>query len=110
MIEQDNYVILLDTNVLLNVYRYSPEFSEFALNCLRAVKAHIVLPATVRLEYEKHYKKEFKNMQGRVKNAGNETSDQIERAKTKVLATCDNLERLHFPDVEELRERYYLGH
>ncbi len=31
MLENDNYIIILDTNVLLNIYRYSPEFSEFAL-------------------------------------------------------------------------------
>lgn len=104
MIEDDDYIIILDTNVLLNVYRYSPEFSEFALNCLRAVKNHVILPATVRLEYGKHYRAEFAKMQGRVKNAGNETADQIGRAKTKVLATCDNLERLHFPDVDKLRD------
>mgnify|MGYP003295033176 CR=1 FL=1 len=31
MIESNDYVIALDTNVLLNIYRYSPEFSEFAV-------------------------------------------------------------------------------
>ena len=103
MIEKDNYIIVLDTNVLLNVYRYSPEFSEFALNCLQVIKEHIVLPATVRLEYGKHYRPEFAKMQERVKNAGNDTSAQIKQAKMKILRTCDNLERLHFLDVEELR-------
>lgn len=37
MLENDNYIIILDTNVLLNIYRYSPEFSEFALECLNKV-------------------------------------------------------------------------
>lgn len=103
LVESNDYVIALDTNVLLNIYRYSPEFSEFALNCIRAVKNYIVLPATVRLEYGKHCRAEFAKMQGRVQNAGNETTDQIKRSKDKVLATCDRLERLQFPDVEDLR-------
>ena len=28
LIEKDEYIIILDTNVLLNIYRYSPEFSD----------------------------------------------------------------------------------
>lgn len=103
MIESNDYVIALDTNVLLNIYRYSPEFSEFALNCIRAVKGYIVLPATVRMEYGKHCRAEFSKMQSRVQNAGNETTEQIKRSKVKVLATCDRLERLRFPDVADLR-------
>ena len=35
---ENGYRVILDTNVLLNIYRYSPEFSEFALECLKAVK------------------------------------------------------------------------
>ena len=27
---ENGYRVILDTNVLLNIYRYSPEFSEFA--------------------------------------------------------------------------------
>lgn len=104
LLENDNYIIVLDTNVLLNIYRYSPEFSEFALNCLQAVKDDIVLPVTVRLEYGKHCRAEFSKMQDRAKNAGNETADQIKRSKEKVLATCDKLERLRFPDVDDLRD------
>ena len=46
-----NQVIVLDTNVLLNIYRYSPEFSEFALDCLKAVAKSVILPATVRIEF-----------------------------------------------------------
>ena len=63
ILEDDNFIIVLDTNVLLNIYRYSPEFSEFALNCLKTVKNYVVLPATVRLEYGKHCRAAFAKMQ-----------------------------------------------
>ena len=46
---ENGYRVILDTNVLLNIYRYSPEFSEFALECLKAVKNYIILPATVKM-------------------------------------------------------------
>ena len=48
---ESGYIIIPDTNVLLNSYRYSPEFSEFGLQCLQEVIGNIYLPATVRIEF-----------------------------------------------------------
>lgn len=99
----NGYLVVLDTNVLLNVYRYSPEFSEFALECLKSIKDYIILPATVRLEYEKHCRGEFSKMERRTKEASKETEKQIERAKTKIIDSCHGLERLQFQDVDGLK-------
>lgn len=104
-IEKNKYIIILDTNVLLNIYRYSPEFSEFALKCLSKIKNHLYLPATVRLEYEKHYKKEFSKMNKRISEATKETENQINNARRKILDSCKNLERLQFTDVDELKDQ-----
>lgn len=104
MLENDDYIIILDTNVLLNIYRYSPEFSEFALECLKTVKKSIYLPATVKMEYEKHYKGEFSKMVRRIQEASKETEQQIKNAKSKIIKSCDRLEQLHFPDIADLKE------
>lgn len=48
---ESGYIIIPDTNVLLNSYQYSPEFSEFGLQCLQEVIGNIYLPATVRIEF-----------------------------------------------------------
>ena len=104
LLTNNTHVIVLDTNVLLNVYRYSPEFSEFSLSCLKIVSSYVYLPATVHLEFEKHYRGEFIKMKKRVSDAGKETEHQINIAKQKILKTCDNLERLHFPDIDLLRD------
>ena len=100
----NGYVIVLDTNVLLNVYRYSPEFSEFALECLKAIGKHIVLPSTVRLEYDKHCRGEFSRMERRIAEASKETEKQVNGAKIKIINSCQNLRRLQFPDIEELEK------
>lgn len=102
---ENNYIIVLDTNVLLNIYRYSPEFSEFALNCLSTVKDSIILPATVRLEYGKHCRGEFSKMEKRIANVGKETETQIETAKAKILSSCSGFERLQYPDIDSLKEQ-----
>lgn len=104
-IENQNYIVIFDTNVLLNIYRYSPEFTDFAMRCIRSVETSIVLPATVWLEYKKHYRTEFTKMEDRVKKAGTETANQIDRAKEKILKTCQTLMRLQFPDIDELYRR-----
>lgn len=56
------YIIVLDTNILLNIYRYSPQFSDFALNALKAVEGSVFLPRTVLLEYNKHRMQTFATM------------------------------------------------
>ncbi len=96
-------VIVLDTNVLLNIYRYSPEFSDFAFECIKTVKDHIMLPATVKLEYDRHANSEFLKMKKRTEEASSETSKQIMLAKTKIVDSCQGLERLQFQDVDCLK-------
>lgn len=100
---ENGHVVILDTNVLLNVYRYSPEFSEFALECLNVIKNYIILSATVRLEYEKHCRGEFSKMERRTEEASKETAKQIETAKRKIIDSCHSLERLQFQDVGDLK-------
>lgn len=56
----NNYIIIPDTNVLLNIYRYSPEFADFALDCWLIVKDSVVLTATVDMEYKRHARSRFR--------------------------------------------------
>lgn len=104
LINNEDFIVICDTNVYLNIYRCSPEFSEFAMNCMWAVQSAIILPSTVRLEYLKHYRSEFGSMKKKVKTAGSTTKSQIESSKRKVINTCDTLKTLHYPDIDELRE------
>src|SRR5688500_4356529 len=46
-------IIVLDTNVLLNLYRYTQETSEQILNLLQKYKENLWMPHQVALEY--HY-------------------------------------------------------
>lgn len=96
------YIIVLDTNVLLNVYRYSPDFSDFALECMKSIADSIVLPATVRLEYERHRMAGFANMKKRLADVGKETEKQISNAKDKIIASCATFKRLQYVEADEL--------
>ena len=87
----------------LHIYRYSPEFSDFALRCVQAISPAIMLPSTVKYEFLKHYRSYFGDMEKRVRRAGNDTKSQINNAARKVLNICDNLQALQYPDICELR-------
>lgn len=100
---ESGYIIIPDTNVLLNLYRYSPEFSEFGLQCLQEVIGSIYLPATVRIEFGKHCRAAFSDMEKRINNAGKNTEQQVAAARNKILSSCEPLERLHFPEVNVFR-------
>lgn len=100
---ESGYIIIPDTNVLLNSYRYSPEFSEFGLQCLQKVIGNIYLPATVRIEFGKHCREAFSNMEKRINNAGKNIEQQVAAARNKIRSSCEPLERLHFPEVDVLR-------
>ena len=88
---------------MLNVYRYSPEFSDFAFKCLKEVASKVVLPATVKMEYKLQKEKAFKSMEKRFAEIGKETEKQIVQSKTKILNSCVNLQRLQYPDVDDLK-------
>ena len=50
---------------------------------LKSCKNYIILPATVRLEYEKHKRGEFSKMEKRIEEASKETAKQIETANSE---------------------------
>lgn len=54
-----NYFIVCDTNVFLGLYRNSPDYAAFALECLQQVKKKILIPNTVRVEFTRHSRSMF---------------------------------------------------
>lgn len=99
----EGYTVICDTNVFLNIYRYSPEFSDFALRCMQAVFSSIMLPSTVKYEFLKHYKACYDAMKKRVRKVSNDANSTIKDAARKVLRICDNLRVLKYANYSELK-------
>ena len=38
LLQEKNYIVVLDANILLKIYRSSPDYAEFALECLGSIK------------------------------------------------------------------------
>lgn len=101
-IEKSDIVIIFDTCVYLNIYKYSPEYSDFALECIKSIDEYLTMPSTVNYEYSKHYLQEFNRMKNRINEAGKETYKQINNATNKIINSCNNFVRLQFQDSELL--------
>ena len=84
-INQKEAYIVLDTNVLLNIYRYPEEFFEFAIFCIKEIIDYIVLPKTVCIEYDKHRKKEFSKYIKKYEFLCNDYKCNIEKFYDKLI-------------------------
>lgn len=102
LIEEDNYIIVLDTNVILRLYDYSPEFSTFALNCLHKITQHLIIPYTVKIEYETHFRSKFSNMKYRIENYDKKAIEQIESFEKNIVNICNDISKYNFPDIDAL--------
>ncbi len=102
LLEQENYGIMVDTNVLLNIYRYCPDFSEFAMECLKVVKDSIYIPGTVRYEYGKHCDADFNAMKKQLEYAQKNLIKQLANYKDKMLNVAKELEKMQYHDIDKL--------
>ncbi len=46
LLQHKNYVVVLDANILLKIYRSSPDYAEFVLECLDSIKEFPIVKDT----------------------------------------------------------------
>lgn len=102
-LESGSTIIILDTNVLLGLYRHSPQWSDFGLKCLEVVSSYLVLPYTVKIEYENNYRALFSSVKERISKYDNCILKCIDDFELESLAACDEIEKKHFPNVSDLK-------
>ncbi|MEH6853177.1 PIN-like domain-containing protein [Priestia megaterium] len=100
----DDYVIVCDTNVYLGLYRFSPDYANFALDCLREIQEHIMLPYTVKIEYNKHHHSLFKRRQDKIENSIEDTMKLIEKQQNSLKNSCATLITRQFPGAHEFQD------
>lgn len=98
----ENGTIILDTNVYLNTYERSPEFSEFSIQVLNRIKDYIILPSTVKREFLKHHKSCYNKQFARVEKACEKLRSQFESTQQKIKNQCNVIRTLKFPDIDEI--------
>lgn len=100
-------IIVIDTNVYLNIYDRSPEFSAFSISVLESIKDKIILPATVKREFLKNYKTCYNRQIKKVEKACDKLQAQLDSTKQKLHNQCAVIKNFQFPDIDELQVRIF---
>lgn len=104
LLASGDYVVVFDTNVYLGLYRFSPDYANFALECLQEIQPHIMLPYTVKVEFMKNSRPLFKRRQGVIEHSVKDTLDLVDTQRTK-LKNSSKLVDYHFPDADEFHDK-----
>lgn len=104
LVEDQEYTIVLDTNVFMRLYDYSPEFSTFCLECLGKIKQYIMIPYTVKIEYYNNYHTGFKRRKNLMEKFDSKAIEEINKFESKIESCISELNKMQFPDINELKE------
>lgn len=94
----NNSKISLDTNVLLNIYRYSKETSDKTLYLLNKIRDRLIFSYYVAFEFTKNRKKvesasieEYKKYQSKIESKYEEIINELKKISNNKLAKKDKL-------------------
>ena len=77
-------IVICDTNVYLRLYDYSPQFADFGIQCLSAIKDALMVTYTTGLEYKKHYMAKYAAAKTKIENY-NKKLDELRKEREKFL-------------------------
>lgn len=103
-LENGKYKIVLDTNVLLMLYRYSPDYAKYCIDCLEKIKKNIVIPSIVKCEYEFHRRSKHKNAKNIIKELNTSLETILSNTKSKVVKACNIYKNLKYPNINEMEK------
>ncbi|MDR4995812.1 PIN domain-containing protein [Bacillus altitudinis] len=93
-------IIVLDTNVLLNLYRYSKETSDQIIGLLNKYRDNLWMPHQVALEYHYNRKSVLLEQSGSYKKVCNALNDIPEKVRDMLNQDLSNYKKRHKGDVE----------
>lgn len=102
LIDSNSYVIVYDTNIFLNLYRISPDYADFALECMNKLVDYTIIPNTVFIEFKKHNKKLYDKRQKSIEHSIEESLKMIAKQKQAIINSCNVLKKRNFPDVDNV--------
>lgn len=105
ILESKKYVIVLDTNIILKIYRTSPDYAEFVLKCLENIKEYVCIPFNVLWEYEKHRKEEYKKKNKSISNSVEVCDGLVSKIRNIIKCQCNELSKDGYPDIESLVQK-----
>lgn len=101
---KNDYVIILDTNIYLNLYEYAPHVSDVFLDILEEVFDSIYLPYAVSKEFDKNHRVCHGRQRKKFSNIPNILSKYTTQMKDKISKQFEILSNFKFPNIDSLQE------
>lgn len=98
----DNSLIVLDTNVLLNLYRYNEEARNDFINALKSYEGRLWIPYQVGLEFHRRRETIMRKNAEAYGALGNSISVQLVKA---VDVLCNDYSRHPYIDIKDIRKK-----
>ncbi|MED2868747.1 PIN domain-containing protein [Bacillus thuringiensis] len=100
-----NPLIIMDTNVILELYRYSPDTTEHILNVLNSLPKHqLWIPAQVIEEYTQNRESVINEARNKYKEVTKMINQIISNAEQNFFKQFTRFNKLSFPKVNELNK------
>ncbi|MBX0352936.1 PIN-like domain-containing protein [Bacillus toyonensis] len=103
IIESDNYCVIFDTNIYLNLYEYAPDTTEFFISLCNLIQDKLVLPSTVKREFDKNHADSLNRQRNKFKNTITNLKKPVNQFEAKLKKQVDILNTFKIPMISELQ-------
>lgn len=104
IIESGEFCIIFDTNIYLNLYEYSPDATEFFIKICNHVLENLVLPSTVKREFDRNHETSLNRQRNKFRNAISKLESPVNNFKDKLKIQFDILNSFKYPMIDELQQ------
>ncbi|QWH63970.1 hypothetical protein EXW39_28120 (plasmid) [Bacillus mycoides] len=105
---ESNPLIIIDTNVILNLYRYSPDTTDHILKVLNSLPKHqLWIPAQVIEEYTQNRETVINESRNKYKAVTSEINRIIGKAENGFFKQLTSFNKFSFPKVKGLSKDIY---
>ncbi|MCZ8533369.1 PIN-like domain-containing protein [Psychrobacillus psychrodurans] len=104
-IEDENYLVVVDSCVLLDYYRYSSETAKAILSNLEYLTEKLWFPNQVYIEFKRNYELILGPNHNKYKNISNNISSNVKDFENKTNKLIKAYDKYNFPKVNELGDK-----
>ncbi len=104
IMELEDFCVVFDTNIYLNLYEYSPDATEFFIKLCNRIQSKLVLPRTVKREFEKNHQTSLNRQRNKFQNATANLINPVNQFRDKLNRQFEILNSFKFPMICELQQ------
>ncbi|WP_349925258.1 PIN domain-containing protein [Bacillus altitudinis] len=104
-VEEGDPLVVIDSSVFLDYYRYSSETSNEILEALNSVKEQIWIPYQVYSEFLRNHQKVKTENHNKYKNISGDIDNYSKNFNKKITKLFQQYSKYDFPNIHELKEK-----